>query len=81
MIHSACEENLYCFTCSHFSTVNDKSAACPFIVQKVLVSGKNSLVQVKSTTDSQSTKIPYCTYTVPPDTKHTSKLSSPKDHH
>ena len=32
------------------------------------VSRKNALVQVKRTTDSQSTKNPYCTKTAPPET-------------
>ena len=31
--YSACEDKVYCFTCHHFSTINDKCAACPFVTE------------------------------------------------
>ena len=31
--YSACEDKVYCFTCRHFSTINDKCATCPFTTE------------------------------------------------
>ena len=31
--YSACQDKVYCSTCRHFSTIVDKSAACPFITE------------------------------------------------